>query len=169
MSSPVTKALEVAVEIGKEYGKISGRTYGLYEGYKLDDAEYVIVLLGSTAGTAKTVVDDLRAKGVKAGILKIRLFRPFAYDQIASVLEGRKAVAVMDRSDGLAGMGGPLFGEIRSALYESTNRPPLVDYVYGLGGRDCGPALIHQVYADLQKIGAGGGIANRVTYLGVRE
>jgi len=166
---PVTKALEVAVEVGKEYGKISGRTYGLYEGYKLDDADYVIVLLGSTAGTAKTVVDDLREKGVKAGILKIRLFRPFAYDQIASVLEGRKAVAVMDRSDGLAGMGGPLFGEIRSALYESSNRPPPVDYVYGLGGRDCGPALIHQVYADLQKIGAGGGIANRVTYLGVRE
>jgi pyruvate ferredoxin oxidoreductase alpha subunit len=169
LAEPIAKAKEVIQEIGREYGKISGRTYGLYEGYRLDDAEYVIVLLGSTAGTAKTVVDDLRESGVKAGLLKIRVFRPFPYDEMAALLEGRKAVGVMDRSDGLAGLGGPLFGELRSALYESKNRPPMKDYVYGLGGRDCGPALIRQVFDELLEIGKTGQVKERFSYLGVRE
>ena len=168
LAEPMFHAKDVILEIGKEYGKLTGRTYSLFESYMLDDADYVIVLLGSTAGTAKTVVQELRAKGVKAGILKISVFRPFPYEEIAKVLAGRKAVAVMDRSDGLAGLGGPVFGEIRSALYEATDRPPLVDYVYGLGGRDCNPSLIHEVYDDLQKIAAGEA-PTRVTYLGVRS
>ncbi len=169
LAEPTFKVKNVVMEVGKEFGKLSGRTYGLYEGYKLDDADYVLVLLGSTAGTAKGVIDDLRTKGVKAGILKPRLFRPFPYDEIASLLAGRKAVAVMDRSDGLAGLGGPLFGEVRSALYETEKRPLLVNYVYGLGGRDCGPSLINQVFDDLQKIAATGVVEKRFCYLGVRE
>lgn len=169
LAEPVAAAKGVVKEIGQEFGRLSGRTYGLFEEYMLDDADYVLVLLGSTAGTAKTVVSELREKGIKAGMLKMRLFRPFPYDEVAALLAGRKAVAVMDRSDGLAGLGGPLFGEVRSALYESTNRPPLADYVYGLGGRDCGPAQILQVFEDMQKTAAAGAPANRVTYLGVRD
>lgn len=169
LAEPTFYAKEIVKQIGQEYGKISGRTYGLYEEFMLDDAEYVLVLLGSTAGTARGVVQELRAKGIKAGMLKLRLFRPFPYDEVAALLSGRKVVSVMDRSDGLASLGGPLYGEIRSSLYESASRPLLVDYVYGLGGRDCGPELIHKVFEDAQKIAAAGVVENRVNYLGVRE
>ncbi len=169
LAAPMAAAPGVVKQIGEEYGKLTGRKYGLYEEYMLDDADYVMVLLGSTAGTAKTIIPELRAKGIKAGLLKLRMFRPFPYDEVADLLAGRKAVAVMDRSDGLAGLGGPVFGEIRSALYEAKNRPPLADYVYGLGGRDCGPAQLMQVFDDMQKMAAAGAPASRVTYLGVRE
>lgn len=169
IAEPTFHALDIVRQVGEEYAQISGRKYEIYEEYMMDDADYVAVMLGSTAGTTKTVVRELREKGIKAGLLKLRVFRPFPYQEIAKLLEGRKAVAVMDRSDGLAGFGGPVFGEIRSALYESTNRPPIVNYVYGLGGRDCGPALINQVYADLQRIGAAGQVDSLVNYLGVRE
>ncbi len=169
LAEPMEAAPGVVKQIGEEYGKLTGRKFGLYEGYMLDDADYVMVLLGSTAGTAKTIIPELRAKGIKAGLLKLRMFRPFPYDEVAGLLAGRKAVAVMDRSDGLAGLGGPLFGEIRSALYEAKQRPPLADYVYGLGGRDCGPAQLLQVFEDMQKMAVTGAAANRVNYLGVRE
>jgi pyruvate ferredoxin oxidoreductase alpha subunit len=169
LAEPMEAAPGVVKQIGEEYGKLTGRKFGLYEGYMLDDADYVMVLLGSTAGTAKTIIPELRAKGIKAGLLKLRMFRPFPYDEVAGLLAGRKAVAVMDRSDGLAGLGGPVFGEIRSALYEAKQRPPLADYVYGLGGRDCGPAQLMQVFEDMQKMAVTGAAANRVNYLGVRE
>jgi pyruvate ferredoxin oxidoreductase alpha subunit len=161
--------IPVVEEIGAEFGKKFGRKYELFETYKLDDAEVAIVVLGSTAGTAKVVIDELRAKGVKAGMLKIRIFRPFPYKRIADVLKSVKAIAVMDRSDGLAGMGGPVFAEIRSALYDVEKRPVTVDYVYGLGGRDVTLAHLESVYNDLQKIVSEGKPANLVTYLGVRE
>ena len=161
--------IPVVEEIGAEFGKKFGRKYELFETYKLDDAEVAIVVLGSTAGTAKVVIDELRAKGVKAGMLKVRLFRPFPYKQVANALKNVKAVAVMDRSDALAGMGGPVFGEIRSALYDVEKRPVTVNYVYGLGGRDVTLAHIESVYNDLRKIVSEGKPANLLTYLGVRE
>lgn len=166
---PIMKCKDVVLEVGKEFGKKFGREYGLYETYKLDDADYAIVVLGSTAGTAKITIDELRSKGVKAGMLKVRMFRPFPYDEIAQELLGKKAVAVLDRSDGLAGRGGPVFGEIRNAICDQPNKPITVDYVYGLGGRDIGPDLIETVYTDLQDIANTGKVKNLVTYLGVRE
>lgn len=170
LAEPMLNAvIPVVEEIGKEFGKKFGREYGLFEAYKLDDAEIAIVVLGSTAGTAKVVIDDLRAKGVKAGMLKIRLFRPFPYKQVAEALKNVKAVAVLDRSDALAGMGGPVFGEIRSALYDLETRPATVNYVYGLGGRDVTLAHIESVYNDLQAIVKEGKPSNLVNYLGVRE
>jgi pyruvate ferredoxin oxidoreductase alpha subunit len=167
--APVMKAKEIVTQIGQEFKKEFGREYGIFEKYKLDDADYAIVVLGSTAGTAKVVIDELREQGVKAGMLKIRMFRPFPYDDIAKALEGKKAVAVLDRSDGLAGRGGPVFGEVRNALCDWPNKPPTVDYVYGLGGRDIGPDLIASVYDELQEIAKTGKIKNLVSYLGVRE
>ncbi len=161
--------IPVVEEIGREFGKKFGRTYELFETYKLDDAEVAIVVLGSTAGTAKVVIDELRAKGVKAGMLKIRLYRPFPYAQVAEVLKNVKAVAVLDRSDGLAGFGGPVFGEIRSALYDLPKRPITTNYVYGLGGRDVTLAHIASVYNDLLAIVSEGAPQNLVNYLGVRE
>ena len=163
-------AYGVIEEIGEEFGKKFGRKYGLFEAYKIDDAEVAIVVLGSTAGTAKVAIDELREKGVKAGMVKIRSFRPFPYKQLASVLGNVKAIAVLDRSDGLAGMGGPVFAEVRSALYDADKHPATINYIYGLGGRDITLEHIGSVYNDLQNIAkTGKRPAYQVNYLGVRE
>ncbi|MEK7376940.1 MAG: transketolase C-terminal domain-containing protein, partial [Candidatus Margulisiibacteriota bacterium] len=118
---------KVILEVGKEFGKKFGREYGFFEKYKLEDADIAIVCLGSTAGSTKSVVNELREKGVKAGLLKIRVFRPFPGEEIALALENIKAVAVIDRSDGYASAGGPVFSEIRSALYDKKKKPVVVD------------------------------------------
>ncbi|MFH1097161.1 MAG: pyruvate ferredoxin oxidoreductase [Candidatus Desantisbacteria bacterium] len=162
-------ALPHIVEIGKEFAKVSGRGYDFAEGYQLEDAEIAIVVLGSTAGTAKAVIDELREKGIKAGLLKIRVFRPFPGEKIADALRNVKAIAVMDRSDGGSGMGGPVFEEIRSAMYCLPIRPFVVNCIYGLGGRDTDMEMIEGVYKDLQEIAATATIDQLIKYLGVRE
>lgn len=155
--------------VGEEYGRKTGRTYGFLEPYRLDDAEIAIVVLSSTAGTARPVVDALRADGIKAGLLKPRMFRPFPAAEIARALEGRKAVAVMDRAEAFSGMGGPLFPEIRSALYDTEKKPIMVNYVFGLGGRNTGTRDIKRVYDELALVAKTGRYDRLVTYLGVRE
>lgn len=170
LAEPMFHTLDAIEEVSVDFAKKFGKKYDIFEQYKMDDAEVAIVVLGSTAGTAKVVIDGLRAKGVKAGMIKIRVFRPFPYKQIAEALSGVKAVAVLDRSDGLAGMGGPVYGEIRSALYDSAKRPLMVDYVYGLGGRDITLSHIESVYADILKIAESGKLPESIVkYLGVRE
>ncbi|MCX7920197.1 MAG: pyruvate ferredoxin oxidoreductase [bacterium] len=159
----------IILDIGKEFEKISGRSYGYFEAYRMDDAELVIICLGSTAGTTKVVVDQLREKGKKVGLLKPRVFRPFPYQELINVLKNVKAVAVLDRSDSFNGFSGPLFSELRGALYGSEANPKIVDYIYGLGGRDIGLEEIERVYTDLDTIVKTGKIEQLVTYLGVRE
>lgn len=161
-------AKKVILEVAAEFEQKFGRKYGLFEEYMMGDAEYAIVVLGSTAGTAKVVVDELRAAGVKAGMVKVRVFRPFPYEEIAEVIGGCKAVAVMDRSDGLAGRGGPVFGEVRNAICDLEKKPITVDYIYGLGGRDINIEMIKSVYGDLQEMAATGK-RTLVSYLGVRD
>jgi len=153
----------------KEFGADRPYDFSLdmVESYKLDDAELAIVVLGSTAGTAKHLVDVMRAEGKKVGLLKIRVFRPFPEEEVAQALSKLKAVAVMDRSDGFNAIGGPLFQDVRAALYRKTD-VPVVNYIYGLGGRDIGVELISQVYADLEKIASSGKVDKLVSYLGVR-
>jgi pyruvate ferredoxin oxidoreductase alpha subunit len=164
------RSKDVVLEISKEYGALTGRTYGLFEEYKLDDADYAIVVIGSTAGTAKYVVDNLRSKGVKVGVLVPRLFRPFPAEELAAALGGFKAVAVMDRADSIGAQGGPLYLEVKTALYNKDAHPPVVNYVYGLGGREIGPNLIENVVSDLQKIATGDMKASEgTTFLGVKE
>lgn len=158
----------VILDVAKKFAEISGREYGFFEAYKMDDAEIATVVLGSTAGTVKSVVDQLRAEGVKAGMLKLRTFRPFPAEEVANALGGMKAVAVMDRSDSFSAMGGPVFSELRSALYGKTDIP-IVDYVYGLGGRDVPGTDVELVYRDLEEIAKTGKINELVNYLGVRE
>lgn len=170
LAEPMFHVLDVAEQVAADFEREFGRKYGIFELYKMDDAEVAIVVLGSTAGTAKVVIDELRENGVKAGMVKIRMFRPFPYKQIADVLSSTKAVAVLDRSDGLAGMGGPVFGEVRSALYDSAKRPITANYIYGLGGRDITLAHIKSVYDDLLAIAKIGKTPEKlVSYLGVRE
>lgn len=163
--------LRVIRQVNEEFEKISGRSYGdgLLDPYMLDDAEIAIVCLGSTAGTVKTVVDELREEGVKAGVLRIRTFRPLPVDGIVDALRKVKAVAVMDRSMSFGGSGGPVFHEVRHALYDLPARPYIVNYVYGLGGRDTSPTQIHQIFEDLQKIVQTKRVENPMNYVGLRE
>ncbi|MFH1577040.1 MAG: pyruvate ferredoxin oxidoreductase [Candidatus Margulisiibacteriota bacterium] len=165
VAEAMKQAAPVIVKVGKEFGKKFGREYGLFEKYHLDDAEIAIVALGSTCGTAKVVIDELRSKGIKAGMLKIRVFRPFVADEVVKALSKVPAIAVLDRSDSYNAQGGPVFTEVRSALYDLANKPKIINYIYGLGGRDITVEDIHSVFADLQKVDK----KAQVNYLGVRE
>jgi pyruvate ferredoxin oxidoreductase alpha subunit len=162
-------AKPIIIEVGKEFGKKFGTTYGFFEEYMMEDAEVAIIALGSTCGTTKVVIDTLRKQGMKVGLFKIRVFRPFAYEEIRKALKGVKAIAVLDRVDGMSSFGGPVFHEIRSCLYELEKKPIVVNYIYGLGGRDIFPDEIEGVYKDLFTIAEKGSYKNLITYLGVRE
>jgi pyruvate ferredoxin oxidoreductase alpha subunit len=167
----MNNALDVIQKINDEYFKISGRKYGngLIETYRLSDADIATVCLGSTAGTMKTVVDELRQEGVKAGLLRLRAFRPLPVREIVHSLERVKAVAVMDKSMSFGGNGGAVYHEIRHALYDAENPPIVVDYIYGLGGRDASPDELRSTYHDLQKMLKTRSVTNPVQYLGLRE
>ena len=154
------KALPVIDAVFKEYS--------VFEAYKLDDADVGVVALGSTAGTAKDVVDQMRADGIKAGLLKLRLFRPFPKDRLVEALKDKKAVGVMDRCASFGGFGGPVFMELRSALYDVPGAPPVYNWIYGLGGRDCDLDQIGSVFGALDRVAKGGKLEKTVNFLGVR-
>ena len=163
------KAKNVILEVSKEYEELTGRSYGLFEEYKLDDAEIALVIINSAAGTSKVVVDQLREQGIKAGLLKIRVFRPFPAEEIREALKHLDAVAVMDRSEGFSGHGGPVYPEVTSALYGVEDGPLTVNYIYGIGGRDVTTDSIHSVFEDLQDIAKTGETGNQYRYLSLRE
>lgn len=164
----IDSSAAVIKAVGDEWAGICGRSFDMVEGYGMEDAEIAIVVIGSTAGNARHVARDLRAKGVKAGVLKVRCFRPFPAAQIAAALKGCKAVAVLDRSESFGGEGGPLFLEVRSALYDLAERVPVVDYIYGLGGSDVKTELIESVFDDLSGMASGSAAPAGLTYLGSR-
>ena len=159
-------AKQVILDVSKDFEKWTGRSYGLFEEYKLDDAEIAIVCMNSTAGTTKAVVDKLRENGIKAGLLKIRVYRPFPGEEVAKVLSHLKAVAVLDKSDSLNAIGGALFEDVTSSMYVAKENVPVVNYVYGIGGRDTTVKDIKSVYEDLSKIN--GKVENPYKYLGLR-
>lgn len=162
-------AKQVILDVSKEFEKMTGRKYGLFEKYKLDDAEIAIVCMNSTAGTTKFVVDNLRKKGIKAGLLKIRVFRPFPAKEIAEALAHLKAIAVLDKADSLNAAGGALFEDITSAMYVNKKNVPIVNYIYGIGGRDTKADDIENVYNDLIDITKSGKIDNPYRYFGLRK
>jgi pyruvate ferredoxin oxidoreductase alpha subunit len=166
MKGAATKAI---LEVAADFEKLTGRKYGLFEEYRMDDAEVAIVIINSTAGTAKDCVDQLRDKGVKAGLIKIRVFRPFPVTEIAKALSKCKAVAVMDKADSCNGAGGPLFTDVTSAMYGRADGVKVINYIYGLGGRDVKIDDIHVVYNNLQEIAKTGNAKEVYNYLGVRE
>ncbi len=161
----------VVLQVSEEFAKLSGRRYGLFESYRLEDADIALVILNSAAGTSKDVVDELRDKGIKAGLLKPRLFRPFPYEEVGKALKHLKAVCVMDRADSFGGYG-PMFMEISSALYQADGdgkRPRLINKIYGLGGRDYMPHDARQVLLELDGIAKGAPVGAVKEYIGVRE
>ncbi|MBU1198482.1 MAG: pyruvate ferredoxin oxidoreductase [Nanoarchaeota archaeon] len=160
-------SVKVIREVFDEFGKITGKHYDFFEGYRLEDAEKVIVCANSSAGTIRVVIDELREQGQKVGLLKMRVFRPWLNDMVVEKLRGVKAVAVLDRSDSFGAFGGPLFSEIRSSFHEETEKPNIIDYIYGLGGRELDIAQIKKVFAELEEVKTN--VGERVRYLGVRE
>ncbi len=164
-------APKIIQQAHEEYAGICGRRYGdgLVEPYYLEDAETAIVCVGSTSGTVKTIVNELRSKGMKVGLLRLRTFRPLPVKEITEALENVKAVAVMDRSLSFGGHGGAVFHEIRHVLYDAPTHPYVVNYIYGLGGRDTHPNLIHKIYRDLQRILETQRIEDPVQFIGLRE
>ena len=161
-------AKKVIAEVSAEFEQLTGRKYEFFEKYKMDDAETVIVCMNSTAGTAKAAVDELRDQGVKAGLLKIRMFRPFPAEEVAEVLKNVKAIAVLDKADSLNAAGGALFADITSAMYVNKKQVPAINYVYGIGGRDTTTKDIEKVYNDLNKVAETGDVENPYRYLGLR-
>lgn len=162
-------AKRIIPEVAADFAKRFGRRYGFLDEYRLGDAELALVVLSSTAGTARSVVDELRAQGMKVGLLKPRVFRPFPAEELADALRDKTAVGVMDRSDSFGALGGPLFVELSAACKIHSVPAKIVDYVFGLGGRDTAPSQIESVFRDLADIAETGEIRQLVTYLGVRE
>ena len=163
MVQAMQKAPAVIEKVFAEFEKISGRKYNLVEEYKCDDAEVVAVVLGSAFGTMKAAVDELRAKGVKVGLVMPRVFRPWPAEQIAKALDGKKAVIVMDKHLSI-GAYGPMYPEVTAALMNCKKIPKAVNYVYGLGGKDVSVKAFQQVFTDVMD-----GKAKNVNYLGVKE
>ena len=162
-------AKRAILEVAADFEKRFGRHYEFFESYRMEDAELAIVLMGSSAGTAKVAVDELRAEGVKAGLIKVRVFRPFPGEEIVEALKNCKAVAVLDKSEGFSANGGPLFAETASAAINLEKRPKMIDIVYGLGGRDFTVSHAKRVFARLAKIVETGEIGPIYSHMGQRD
>ena len=164
----MVKVPQVVREVAAQFREISGRSYDLFESYRLEDAEIAIVVMSSAAGTTKDIIDRYRDRGIKAGLLKPRLFRPFPYDEVAQALKHLKAVAVLDRSDAFGGSFGPLYLDIAGALATCPERPALINKIFGLGGRDYMPEQGEHVLDELLQITKGGPVKAAKEYIGVR-
>ncbi len=164
----MTKAKDVVLEVASEFERLSRRRYGFFESYRLEDAEIALIILNSAAGTAKDVIDEFRDRGIRAGLLKPRLFRPFPYEEVANAIKNVKALCVMDRADSFGGYG-PLFLEVSSAVLHLKERLLLINKIYGLGGRDFLPEHAEMVFSELLDIANTGRIKTIKEYIGVRE
>ena len=162
-------AKEVILEVAKKFKEISGREYSFFEEYKTEDADYIMLIMGSAAGTAKEAVDNLREQGKKVGVLKLRVFRPFPAEEIAKALKGCKAVAIMDRCESYNGNGGPLGSEVTAGLYRSKVMIEAVNYIYGLAGRDFTVNEVYDIFAELEEAVENGKKVEQYQYIGLRK
>jgi len=166
----MSKVKEVVKKVNDEWYELSGRKYGdgVLDTYGIEDADIIVTVLGSTAGTVRYVAKKLRSKGLKVGVVRIRLFRPFPFEELRNVLKGAKVVGVMDRAISF-GSYGPSYLEVATALYNLKERPLLVNYIYGLGGRDAPPELVEKMFLELADIARKGEVIEKPRFLGVRE
>lgn len=162
-------AKQVILDVAKEFEAMSGRKYGFFEEYCLEDAEYAIVIMGSAAGTAKDAIDKLRSEGKKVGLLKIRVFRPFPAEEIAEALRHVKAVGIMDRAESFSTHGGPLASEVVSGFYRAGLKSKVQDYMYGIGGRDIRVENFEQIFAELETGSAVNEDGTSYCYVGLRR
>ena len=159
---------EVIIEVAKKYKEKFGRGFELFEEYKTEDAEYIMLIMGSAAGTAKQAVDDLRDKGMKVGVLKLRVFRPFPAIEIAEALRNAKAVAIMDRVESYNGHGGPLASEVRAGMFEAGVMTKAVCYTYGLAGRDFTVDHVYSIFDELKDVALNGKVVKQHRYINLR-
>ncbi len=162
-------AKEVILQVAQRFQKISGRKYGLFEEYRTKDADYIMLLMGSAAGTAKQAVDDLRAKGRKAGVIKLRVFRPFPARELAEALKHCRMAAILDRCESYNGNGGPLGCEVDAALFRSKVMIDTVNYIYGLGGRDFTVTEVYDIFNELEDAVQNGKKVEQYQYIGLRK
>lgn len=168
-SVAMENARKVILDVAKEYEALTGRHYAYFEEYCLDDAEYVMVIINSAAGTAKDAIDEMRAAGKKVGLIKIRVFRPFPEEELANALKNVKAIAIMDRADSYRGGGGPLGVEVRSSLFKNKVTADTLNYIYGLGGRDFTTNDVKNIFGDLEEMVVNGKKFEDYKYIGLRE
>jgi pyruvate ferredoxin oxidoreductase alpha subunit len=164
----MVNAKKVVQNVSDEFARLFGRKYEMFESYRLEDAEVVLVALNSAAGTIKDEVDRYREKGVKAGLLKPRMFRPFPYEEVGAALKNAKAVCIMDRADSFGGYG-PLFMEIAPAVYPFRQGPVIFNKIYGLGGRDLMPLDVDQVIDETIEVAKTGKVKVIKEYITVRN
>ncbi len=162
-------AKQVILDVAKRFAQMSGRSYGLFEEYRTEDADYIMLIIGSAAGTAKQAVDELREEGKKVGVLKLRVFRPFPAKEIAEALKNCKAVAIMDRCESYNGNGGPLGSEVTAGLYRNKVLIEAVNYIYGLAGRDFTVEDAKVVFAKLENAITTGTPVEQYQYIGLRK
>ena len=162
-------AMPVIRDVANKFYDMTGRQYGFFEEYKMDDADVALVVIGSSAGTGKEAVDRLRSEGQKVGLIKLRVFRPFPRIPLAEAMCKVKAVAIMDKAEGFSNSGGPLFNEARNSLYDLPDKPYAVNYIYGLGGRDITVEDFYDIYRDLYVICENDDPGDVYRYVGVRD
>lgn len=161
-------AKKAIIEVAGDFEKTFGRKYGFFEEYRTDDADAVMVLIGSSAGTARVAVDEMRQEGKKVGLIKIRVFRPFPEEELREALKNAKAIAVMDKSEGFSACGGPVYAETAAACAQLDEVPKMINVVYGLGGRDFCTDDARRVFEHTLKIAETGEIVERYIHLGQR-
>ena len=162
-------AKQVILDVAADFKATFGREYGFFEEYMMEDAEIALVLIGSTAGTAKACINELRAAGKKVGLVKVRVFRPFPGEELAKAISHCKVVAVMDKVEGFTNEGGPLYNETAAACINLENRPKMINVVYGLGGRDITTVDIEKIFNHLYKIEETGVIGEHYLHIGQRS
>lgn len=162
-------AMPVIRDVAEKFEDLTGRKYGFFEEYMMDDADVALVVIGSSAGTGKEAVDRLRAEGKKVGLIKLRVFRPFPRIPLAEAMCKVKAVAIMDKAESFSNSGGPLFNEARNSLYDLENKPYAINYIYGLGGRDITVEDYYNIYQDLYVIYDNDDPGDVYRYIGVRD
>ena len=162
------KALKAIPEIDEEYAEISGREYRLLHPYMMEDAEVALIGLGSTMGTVRYVVDRMRRRGLKVGMVRMRVFRPFPTEELKELLKDVEVVGVLDKAMSFGAPGGPLYEELRTIFYDVDENPIIVNYIYGLGGRDTPPHLIEEAYEELLEVKRRGEAVEKLKFLGVR-
>ncbi len=163
----IMAAKSVIQDVSDRFHETFGRKYELFESYRLEDAERVVVAINSVASELKEVIDALRDEGEKVGLLKIRVFRPFPYEEIAEALKHAKVITVMDRSNSM-GAYGPLFAEIRTALYEANPRPLVYNRTFGIGGRELYPNDIRAIFAESARYLQAGKVDTVFKFVNVR-
>jgi len=165
----IKKVPEMVTRVTESYANLSGRRYGILNTYGMEDAEAAILCLGSTAGTARTVAKELREKGMKVGVVKLWLYRPFPVKEIVSAIREVKALAVLDRALSFGAPCSALAADTIAALYQSNTDLKILNVVYGLGGRDATPNHMKSIFEEAVEVARAGRVTTPVRFVGVRE